>query len=402
MILTAVSVLALATWIGLAATRLPPFRAPSRLGAAPVRGAPPGVVAVIPARNEEETIGAVVGAHVDSDYPGELSIIVVDDHSIDTTAEIVRRATALPAPPLAGELSAKPTEGTSGARHVDLVAAPALPVGWTGKLWAVNAGLARARETAPGAKYVLLTDADVVLAPATLTRLVAQAEETGAALTSLMAHLDSRGVWGGLLIPAFVYFFQKLYPFHLVNDPTNRLAAAAGGCMLIRRDALEAIGGVHAIRGRLIDDCALADEVKKSGRSIWLGLAKDEAVSLRDNRSLSSVWSMVARSAFAQLNHSWALLAGTVAGIISIYLAAPAIALSFPLHQNAAAATVSAAAWAAMAATYLPTARIYDQASWKTFFLPLAAFFYTLMTISSAINHARGKGGAWKGRTYPA
>lgn len=381
MVLTAVSVLTLAVWIGLAATRLPPFRAAPRLGAAPGRGAPPGVVAVIPARNEEETIGAVVEAHAAADYRGALSLIVVDDHSTDETA-------------------ARAVAASKGA--AELIGAPPLPQGWTGKLWAVNAGLARARETAPGAKYVLLTDADIVLAPATLTKLVAQAEETGAALTSLMARLDARGVWGGLLIPAFVYFFQKLYPFHLVNDPAKKLAAAAGGCMLIRRDALEAIGGVNAIRGRLIDDCALAEEIKKSGGPIWLGLAKDEAVSLRDNRSLSSVWSMVARSAFAQLNHSWALLAGTVAGMIFIYLAAPAIALSWPFHQNAAGATVSAAAWAAMAATYLPTTRVYDQASWKTFLLPLAAFFYTLMTITSAIDHARGKGGAWKGRTYPA
>lgn len=381
MVLTAVSVLALFIWIGLASTRLQPFRAPPRLGAAPARGASPGVVAVIPARNEEETIGAVIAAHAASDYRGAFSVILVDDHSTDET-------------------SARAAAASEGA--LEVIGAPPLPQGWTGKLWAVNAGLARARETAPGAKYVLLTDADIVLAPATLTRLVAQAEDTGAALTSLMARLDGRGFWGRLLIPAFVYFFQKLYPFHVVNDPSKKLAAAAGGCMLIRRDALDAIGGVNAIRGRLIDDCALADEIKRSGRIIWLGLAKDEAISLRDNRSLSSVWSMVARSAFAQINRSWALLAGTVAGMIFIYLAAPAIALSFPLHQNAAAATVSVAAWAAMAATYLPTARIYDQAPWKTFFLPAAAFLYTLMTLTSAIDHARGKGGAWKGRAYPA
>ena len=170
--------------------------------------------------------------------------------------------------------------------------------------------------------------------------------------------------------------------------------------MLARRDALDAIGGVNAIRGKLIDDCALAAAMKNSGRSIWLGVSKDEAISLRDNRSLSSIWSMVARSAFAQLSHSWLFLAGAVFGIIFIYLAAPMIAISYPAHLNAAAATVSAAAWALMAFTYRPIARIYDQAGWKAFFLPVAAFFYTLMTLTSAINHARGRGGAWKGRTY--
>jgi hypothetical protein len=149
-------------------------------------------------------------------------------------------------------------------------------------------------------------------------------------------------------------------------------------------------------------DCALAAAIKAAGGKIWIGLARDEALSLRDNRSLASIWSMVARSAFAQLRHSWMILGGTIAGMLFLYLAAPAIALSFPAHGNGPAAAIAAAAWALMAATYLPTARVYDQASWKTFLLPVAALFYTLMTISSAIDHLRGRGGAWKGRTYPA
>ena len=381
MVFTAISVIVLALWIGLAATRLRPFDPLPRLSAAAEPDLWPGVVAVIPARNEEETIVAVVAAHRASDYAGSLTIIVVDDHSTDDTA-----ARALAA----------------SVGGFSLLKSPPLPAGWTGKLWAVNAGLARAKEIAPDAIYVLLTDADIVLAPDTLRKLIAQAEASGAAMTSLMARLDARGIWGGLLIPAFVYFFYKLYPFHVVNDPRMKLAAAAGGCMLVRRDALEAIGGVAAIRRRLIDDCALADQIKSSGRPIWIGIAKDEAVSLRDNRSLASVWSMVARSAFAQLTHSWLLLAGTVAGMALLYIAAPLIALSFPLHLNAAAAAISAAAWALMALTFMPMARIYDMAPWKTFLLPVAAFLYTLMTISSAINHVRGKGGAWKGRIYPS
>lgn len=381
MALAIISLLAFAAWIGLAATRLPPFRRPPGLGWANPPTAWPPVVAVIPARDEEETIGKVVAAHAASEYRGRFSVIVIDDHSADATAEQARAA----------------SKG-----NLDLIEAPPLPAGWTGKLWAVNTGLARAKEILPDAKYILMTDADIQFAPNALARLVAQAEETGAALTSLMARLDARGFWGGLLIPAFVYFFQKLYPFRAVNNPSSRAAAAAGGCMLLRRDALEAIGGVAAIRGRLIDDCALAEAVKKSGRPIWIGLARNEAVSLRDNRALSAIWSMVSRSAFAQLNHSWLLLAGTVAGMILLYLAAPAIALTYPMHGDELAAVFAAAAWALMAITYAPTLAAYGQSQWRTFALPAAAMLYTLMTIHSAISHARGRGGAWKGRTYPA
>ena len=381
MLLVGFSASILIIWMVLAGTRLRPFSPPPRLGVAALAPRPPGVVAVIPARNEEETIGAVAGAHAATDYPGAFSLIVVDDDSSDAT---VARAAA------------------AAAERLTICEAPPLPAGWSGKLWAVNAGLARAKDVAPDAEYVLLTDADIVLAPSTLSRLVAKAEESGAALVSLMARLDARGLWGGLLIPAFVYFFYKLYPFHLVNDPAQPLAGAAGGCMLVRRDALDAIGGVQKINDRLIDDCALAQEIKSSGRAVWLGIAKNEAISLRDNRHLSSIWSMVARTAFTQLNHSWPLLAGTLIGMIVVYLAAPAIALGFPLHGNAPAATIAAAAWALMALTYRPISRIYDQAPWKTFSLPIAALFYTLMTASSALDHARGRGGAWKGRTYPA
>lgn len=376
------SLIALAAWVYIAGVRPPVFRALPRLPPARTPGAWPEVVAVIPARNEAETIGAVVAAHQTSDYRGGFRIIVVDDHSTDATAARVR----------------------SAMRHraVELMEAPPLPAGWSGKLNAVNAGLKRADEIAPAARYFLLTDADILLAPTTLSRLVALAEARETALLSLMARLDARGFWGGLLIPAFVFFFQKLYPIHLANDPESRVAAAAGGVMLIRRDALDAIGGVSAIRGSLIDDCALAGAVKKSGRCTWIGLAKDEAVSLRDNRSLSSIWKMVSRTAFTQLSHSWALLAGVVVGMLLLYAGPPAIALSLPLHKNEPAAAIGAAAWALMTIVYMRTARLYDQAPWKPFFLPIAATLYVLMTMSSAIDHARGCGGAWKGRTYPA
>ncbi len=386
-------------------TRLSVLERQPRLPALTPPATWPAVVAVIPARNEEDTIGAVVGAHFASAYPGPFSVIVVNDHSGDETAERAFKAAAYANAP---ESQAACLERRSfltrfaNGRSFALIEAPPLAEGWTGKLAAVNAGLIHAAEVAPEARYVLLVDADIILAPQTLTKLVSFAEANGTALTSLMARLDARGFWGGLLIPAFVFFFQKLYPFHRANRQGDRIAAAAGGCILARRDALEDIGGVASIRGRLIDDCALADAIKKSGRRIWLGLAREEAVSLRDNRSLASIWSMVARSAFAQLRHSWINLAGVLIGMTLLYLAAPAIALTYPWHHDGLAAAAAIGAWALMALLYLPTALIYGQAPWKTFALPLAAFIYTLMTASSALDHARGRGGFWKGRTSPA
>jgi hopene-associated glycosyltransferase HpnB len=385
MMLAALSFLALAAWIALAATHFQFLKSPPRLAHPPAPAEWPSVAAVIPARNEEATISEALGGHFACDYPGPFAVVLVDDHSTDETAARARAA-ALAAP----------------NRRFDLLGAPPLDAGWTGKLSAVNAGLDRLRAVAPDCRYVLLADADIVFAPETLRRLVALAESEGLALVSLMARLDSRGLWGGLLIPAFVYFFQTLYPFRDVRDPDKRTAAAAGGCLLVRRDALDRIGGVASIRARLIDDVALAAAVKASGGAIFLGAAEDEVVSRRDNRSLSSIWRMVSRSAFAQLDHSWTLLALTVVGMMALYVVPPAVALSVPLHGDRLAATVAAAAWGLMALTYLPTARLYRAAPWKTFLLPLAAFFYTLMTLSAALDHARGRGGLWKGRVYPA
>jgi hopene-associated glycosyltransferase HpnB len=243
-----------------------------------------------------------------------------------------------------------------------------------------------------------------VHAPSTLRRLVAKAGAERLALVSLMARLDSRGLWGALLIPAFVYFFQKLYPFPQSNSPDAEVAAAAGGCMLVEKEALAAAGGVAAIRSQLIDDCALARLIKSAKsaapRRIWIGLADEEVVSLRDNRRLASVWDMVARSAFTQLDHSWLKLAGTVAGMALLYLAPILVLALFPLHLDGAAAAFAAAAFAVMAFTYLPTLAVYGQPSWRGFFLPVAAALYTAMTVSSALRHTFGRGGRWKGRIY--
>lgn len=381
--LTLLAVAALLAWLYLLFFRGWFWRASERLEpAAPALGEWPEVVAVIPARNEAESIAAVVSAHLANNYPGGFSIVLVDDASTDGTADLARAAAG-----------ADP--------RLRVIAARALAAGWSGKLNAVDGGIAEAKLAHPGARYLLLCDADIVLAPTTLRRLVAKADSEGLALVSLMSRLDARGLWGSLLMPAFVFFFQKLYPFPLSNDPSSAVAAAAGGCMLVRRDALDGAGGIAAIKNALIDDCALARLLKRAGNRIWIGLADDEAVSLRDNRSLASIHAMVARTAFTQLNHSWALLLGCLLGMALLYLAPPAIALSYPFHLDEAAGVLALAALLAMSFAYFPTARLYGlKGGFRTFALPLAAAIYMAMTVSSALAHARGAGGLWKGRAY--
>jgi hopene-associated glycosyltransferase HpnB len=344
----------------------------------------PEVVAIIPARDEVETIGAALTSHAATTYPGHFSVILVDDGSTDGTAGI------------AVEISA------TSPRPIHVHQAPPLPPGWTGKLWALETGTRAAADLAPQARFILLTDADITHAPDTLTRLVGHAEGQGLALVSLMARLDARGFWGALLVPAFVFFFQKLYPFPWVNDPTRSTAAAAGGCILIRREALAGIGGIAAIRDALIDDCALAAKVKRSppGRAIWLGLASDEAVSLRDNRTLGSIWKMVTRTAFTQLRHSTVLMIGSVLGLTITYLAGPLAVLSLPFHGDNLTSSLGAVAWMLAGLAYLPTLRLYGLPPWQALCMPLSALIYGAMTIGSAVAHWRGRGGAWKGRTY--
>lgn len=386
MIWTILAALSLALWLYLVFARGGYWRASERLAPSPEPSEWPEIVAVIPARNEAESIGPVIAAHMASDYPGAFSVVLVDDNSEDETAGLARAA----------------AEG--GARRLEIVKGAPLQKGWTGKLWAQSQGIARAAEIAPGARYLLLTDADIVHAPFALRRLVAKAEYEDLALASLMARLDARGLWGGLLIPAFVYFFQMLYPFPLSNRPSNPIAAAAGGCMLVRRAALDEEGGVAAIHSALIDDCALAQLIKRPGsaapRRTWIGLADNEVLSLRDNRPLRSVWDMVARTAFVQLDHSALKLAGTVAGMALLYVVPLAGVLFFPMHRSIPGLECAAAAYALMAASYRPTSSLYGQSIWKILFLPVAGALYTAMTFSSALRHWRGAGGLWKGRTY--
>ena len=340
----------------------------------------PGVVAVIPARNEAEGIGRTVGSLLGQDYKGRISIVVVDDESTDGTAEVAKHA-ALAA-------------GASDKLHV--INGAATPAGWTGKMWAVNQGLEKAAEIDPSARYVLLTDGDISHGGRNVAHLVARAEGSALDLTSLMVRLRCESLAEHMLIPAFVFFFQMLYPFSRVNDPTNKTAGAAGGCMLVRRSALERIGGSAAIKGALIDDCALAAAMKRNG-PIWLSLTND-AESLRIYGDLAEVWRMVARSAYTQLNYSPLLLLGTVVGLCITFLAPPLLFL----FAHGWASTFGLLAWIIMAACYSPMLRFYGRSRWWAPLLPAVAFVYLGATLDSALRHVQGKGGAWKGRFQAA
>ena len=381
--LAALSWFALAAWIWLLTARGGFWRADQRLSnKTPELVRWPEVVAVVPARNEAAVVGQGIASLLGQDYPGRFSVVLVDDGSDDGTADVARRA----------------ADSTGAASHLCVLKGEPLPAGWSGKLWAVHQGLAEAGKIAPDAAYVLLTDADIVHATANLRRLVSQAESAQVHLVSLMVKLRCEAGWEKLLIPAFVFFFQKLYPFAWVNDEARPTAAAAGGCMLVREDALAGVGGVEGIRARLIDDCALAREIKAHG-AIWLGLT-DAAESLRPYARLSDIWRMVARSAFEQLNHSVLALAGTFLGMLVLYVVPPLAAVYGWAMGDAALALAGAAGWGLMAAAYGPTVRMYGLSPARTLTLPLAGALYALMTADSARRHWQGAGGAWKGRTY--
>ncbi|MEL7029896.1 MAG: glycosyltransferase, partial [Pseudomonadota bacterium] len=260
-----------------------------------------------------------------------------------------------------------------------------------------------AGERAPDARYVLFTDADIRHSRDNLSRLVDKAERDNCVLVSLMALLDARGPWASLLVPAFVYFFQMLYPFPLSNNPKRKVAAGAGGCMLVRRERLEAVGGLEPIKSELIDDCALARLLKGEPprQTTWIGVTR-AVKSQRDNRSLGSIWNMVARTAFTQLKHSADVLTAAMLGLAFIFLLGPLVFLTAPLHENGLAMLLGLAAWLAMAASFAPTLRLYRKPVLLGFALPVAAALYMAMTVSSALRHWRGQGGEWKGRTYAA
>ncbi len=375
---------ALGAWVVLLGWRGGFWRADQRLDNAPtVDGLWPGVVAVIPARNEAPTIGRTVTSLLGQDYPGSVSVIVVDDDSDDGTGDAALAA----ARAIAG-----------GGDRLAMVAGRPLEPGWSGKLWAVSQGLAHADAVAPKAFYVLLTDGDIEHGPETLCRLVGKAEAEGLDLVSLMVMLRCRSSWEWMLIPAFVFFFQKLYPFPWVNDPGRKMAAAAGGCILVRRQALRDAGGIETIRGRLIDDCALAAAIKPAG-PIWLGLT-DDVRSLRAYDGLGDVWGMVTRTAFEQLGRSWLALIVAICSMALVYLLPPLSVAIGAVTGDWVAGVAGAVAWVMMAIAYGPTLALYRKPLWSAALLPVAALLYTVMTMDSARRYGMGQVGAWKGRTY--
>jgi hopene-associated glycosyltransferase HpnB len=332
----------------------------------------PDVVAVIPARNEADVIGQSMAALLAQDYPGKLTAILVDDSSSDGTGSVAERL-------------------LSSRHRLTVIRNDALPQGWTGKLWAVHRGLAEAERLAPEAQYVLLTDADILHEKSSLRHLVTRAEQGRFKLVSLMARLKTVTVAEKALIPAYVFFFQKLYPFAWVNDPKRKIAGAAGGCMLVERAALKEIGGIAAIRDQLIDDCALGKAMKSKG-PIWLGLAED-VVSLRGYPGWGDVWMLVARSAFTQLGFRAGMLAVTVLSMTATYVLAPALFLFDP-----SARVMAAVATFMMLFAYQPTLRYYRLSPAWALALPAIAMFYTAATVDSAVRYWSGRGGAWKGR----
>jgi hopene-associated glycosyltransferase HpnB len=362
----------------------------------PVRRDPdtwPDVVAVVPARNEAEMLPATLPALLGQEYPGALTVIVVDDRSSDGTAEV------------AAELgSGRPLKVIAGT------AAP--PTGWAGKVWAMAQGLAASGiPSATGASpepdgYVLFTDADIALDARTLRDLVASAGADDRDLVSQMALLRTATGWERVVVPAFVYFFAQLYPFRRVNTPGSRTAAAAGGCMLVRRGALEKSGGVAPISGAHIDDVAMGRMIKRQRGRCWLGLSR-QVVSVRPYPGLASLWQMVARSAYTQLNYSPALLAATIVGLLFLYVLPPAgavIGLAALLSGAAAgpaalAAGAGLAGWALMSLSYLPMLRLYRLSPLRAPSLPLIALLYAGMTADSARRHHTGRGAQWRGRT---
>ena len=373
MIWTVVAGLTLAIWLVLILARHGFWLARER-DTREVPGDPahwPDVVAVVPARDEADVIARSIGSLSEQDYPGRFRIILVDDSSSDGTAEIARALRS---------------------ERVEVVRGLPLAPGWTGKLWALSQGIQRAGN-AP--TWLWLTDADIEHAPDTLRTLVARGEAGRLVLVSLMAKLRADTFAERMLIPAFVFFFQMLYPFGLVNRPTG-LGGAAGGCMLIRRDALEAAGGIAAIRDALIDDCTLGALLKKQGR-IWLGLT-DRSRSIRPYDGFRAVAAMISRSAYAQLGYSPLLLAGTLLGLALVYAAPPLLAL----FGHGAAQVAGIAAWALMAVAFQPMLAFYRRSPFWGVVLPLIAAFYAGCTLLSAWQHMRGRGGMWKGRAQAA
>jgi len=373
------AILSAAIWLYLAVARgsffhLRPFD--DDLAAHTPPAAWPSVIAIVPARNEAATIAQSITSLLRQNYPGEFRIIVIDDHSEDPTAHLAEQAAAQ----------------KDAAKRITIHRAAPLPQDWTGKLWALQQGVTIAASAAPA--YFWLTDADITHAPDTLTRLVSRAEQDHLDLTSLMVLLQAKTFAEQATIPAFLFFFLKLYPPKWIANAKARTAGSAGGCILLRRKALESIGGFSAIRGDVIDDCALARAVKRSGGKIWMGLTR-ASVSLRAYNSFAEIRDMIARTAFTQLRYSALLLLGTIVGLVLTYLAP--IALLFA-HNNITR-TIALLTWLTMSLLFLPTIRFYRLLPHWAPLLPLTAAFYAYATLVSAIRYYSNRGAQWKGRS---
>ena len=381
MIFEITAFLALAIWSYLALGRGAFWRCAERDDtASPPPAVWPRVAVVIPARDEADVIGRCLGSLLKQDYPGSWSVIVVDDNSCDGTADVARRA--------ASESDAR--------NRLTVLPGAALPRGWTGKLWALSQGFTAAQSLDPTVEYFLLSDADIVYAPEMLRWLVAHTLSRGALLSSLMVKLrcDSRSE--RFLVPAFIFFFQMLYPFSWVNRADRAIAAAAGGCMLLHAETLRDVGGIESIRDALIDDCALARKFKAKGM-IWLGLT-DRVASIRSYPGWYDMAQMVSRSAYAQLGYSPVQLAGTVLALALTFVVPPVAALA----GSGYASLFGVTAWATMAFLFAPTLRVYGMSPWGGVTLPAIALAYLMFTLDSAFQSIRGKGGLWKGRFQAA
>jgi hopene-associated glycosyltransferase HpnB len=367
------AVVALVIWVWLTLFRGMFWRTDVRL---PSRSAAvsgwPSVAVVVPARDEAAVLPVTVPSLLQQDYPGPFRVIVADDGSTDGSAALLAQWP-----------------------QVDVVHPGEPDVEWAGKLWALQAGVAEARD----ADYLLLTDADIRHRPGSLRALVLAAETGEFDLVSQMARLRVVTVWERLIVPAFVYLFALLYPFRWSNRPRARTAAAAGGCTLVRRIALERAGGLDVIHDAVIDDVALARALKRTGSRTFLGLG-DLADSVRPYDSLGALWQMIARSAYAQLRRNPLVLAGTVVGLAVVFVVPPVATVVGLVGSSAPVWGCGAAAWLLMAATFMPMLRYYGQPLAAAFLLPATATLYLAMTIDSARQHHLGPGAAWKGRTY--
>lgn len=393
LVLTGAAAVALAAWVWLAVCWGGYWRTDQRL---PARRAPakwPPVAIVVPARDEAAALPMTLPSLLAQDYPGPVTLVLVDDGSTDGTAEVARDLAAQELSRRAAARDAGDPTALGGVGLTVLSCTPP-PAGWSGRLWALQHGV----EFAGEAEFVLLTDADIAHRPGSLRALVEAATTHRLDLVSQLPRLTVSSRWERLVVPAFVYFFAMLHPFRWSNRPRSAVAAA-GGCSLVRRKVLRDAGGLAAVRGAVIDDVAIARLVKNAGGRTWLGLA-DRVDSIRPYPALADLWNMVARTAFTQLRYSVALLAATSAGLLLLF-AVPVAATVAGLAAGAwPLAALGGAGWLLLAGTYLPMIRYYRQPPPAALLLPLTAMLYLAMTLDSARRHRGGHGAPWRRRAH--